>query len=185
VRIWPWPLLLVFVGCERGCLSNWLAERGLGHPAAGASAKGPTDLRGIDCSDGLARCQDGVVEVSIAYHYPDPCSGPAEKCRCPWERLGDCPGACAADGVELVVERERALRQLCAARPDEDFARRSGDAAAVVPCEATFACHGSTVIACGPPPAAVATCARGCAHEGDALEEEVDTVAASALLCSR
>jgi hypothetical protein len=179
-------IFLALCGCERGCVRDWLAERGLAHPAPGASAGGKgIDLRGFDCSDGLARCQEGVVEVSMAFHYPDPCDGPPEKCTCPWQRLGDCPVGCAADGVELVVPRERALLQLCAVRPDENLARPSGDAAVVAPCEGTFACIGATVVACGPPPAAVATCTRGCAHDGDVLDDALDVTAATALLCSR
>jgi hypothetical protein len=148
---------------------------------------GPITLGGVDCSDGLARCQGGVVEVSVSFHYPEPCSGPPEKCRCPWERLDDCPGACAADGVELVISRERARRQLCAPTAGESFAGPAGlgDADVVSPstCEGTYACFASTILACGPPRVAVAMCARGCA--GDTLEDPVPMSAATALLCSR
>jgi hypothetical protein len=191
VRRWPWLLLPVIVfalgGCQRGCLSNWLAERGLGPAPPGGTAvtNGPVSLSGVDCFDGLARCQAGVIEVSRAYHYPDPCNGPPESCRCPWERVDDCPAGCAADGVELVVPRERARLQLCAPLPSENIARPSGDAASVAPCEGTFRCNGATIVACGPPPAAVATCEKGCAAEGESLDDDMGASAAAALLCAR
>lgn len=183
----PLLLALLTTGCERGCLSSWLAERGVGPAPTGATTWAPQlPLSGVDCPEGLARCSSGIVSVSRAFHYSEPCKGPPEQCQCPWERLTDCPRGCAADGVEIDVPRHRAAAQLCAPAPDEIFARSPSLDAKLALCEATYMCTGGTVRACGPPPAAVATCTKGCAVDGQELEEEgVTASAATALLCAR
>jgi hypothetical protein len=120
------------------------------------------------------------VEGAVAFRYPEPCTGPPDRCRCPWERLGDCRSGCVADGVEIVVSREHALAQLCAPAPGEIVAFPVRDAASVAQCEGTFLCEGATVVACGPPPAAVAACVRG-----EVLDDPLTAPAATALLCAR
>ena len=68
----------------------------------------------VDCPDGLARCEDGTVSASRLATLRVPCVGPASACTCPWEAVAACPDGCAADGVEVVIERDRAAGQLCA-----------------------------------------------------------------------
>ena len=155
---------------------------------------GGLTLNGIDCSDGLARCTGGMVEVSRAYHYPDPCHGPEERCRCPWERIDECAQGCAADGVEQVMPGELAAKQLCAlpaGQSTEGIARPLTVDAGPPPLgtcdsEAGYRCVGSVVVACGPSPQRLATCIRGCAREGEALDDEgVGVAGVLAILCNR
>ena len=183
-------LALLSAGCERGCLSTWLAERGVGTapqgPVAPSKDRAHIALSSVDCPDGMARCGDGIVEGSRAYHYDDPCKGSPEQCQCPWERLGDCPHGCAADGVELDVPRERALEQLCAPPPGASLSRPPSPDATASACEDDYVCAGGVVVACGPPAVAVAACTKGCAREGQAIDDEqVTREAATAVLCRR
>jgi hypothetical protein len=168
-------------------------------------------MNAVDCPDGLARCIGGVVEVSRVSHYELPCTGSPETCLCPWDSLGDCPRGCAAEGVEAVIPRDRAFAQLCApdpADPTEAFARPSpGVAPPPGACETGgVRCVGSLVVAChesadpragaapgvadgvadGVTARTIATCLHGCAHEGDAIDEEaVADEAAVRILCAR
>jgi hypothetical protein len=196
-------LVVALCGCERGCLARWLEGHGAG-PATGPGTpgRGPPpsgDLGGlgaIDCPDGMARCGLGIVHVSRAYHYPDPCTLSPEQCQCPWERLGDCPNGCAADGVELDVPRERALTQLCAPGPRSGDDARASFSAVPPPgtiassCDLAYVCEKGVVVVCGPPAQAVAACTGGCAREGQGLDVDEETApvtpaAAVALLCKR
>jgi len=186
-------LPLVFLGgCERGCLTTWLTEHGVGEPAP--SSKHAVTFNGVDCPDGLARCIGGVVEVSRVSHYALPCSGPAEACMCPWDSVGACPAGCAADGVEAVVPRERALAQLCASDPAHPVARPVlPNASPPGACDdgvTGYRCLASIVVACtasdaGVRPRAVAACVHACAPGGDAIDEDDATdEGASRILCA-
>jgi hypothetical protein len=148
-------------------------------------------LGAVDCPDGLARCEEGVISVSRLATIPSPCHGPPEACRCPWDHAADCPGACAADGVEVVVDRDAAA-QLCA--PPTPW---TGAAPFVVPSSAPlpsptpceegdrFECLGALVVECASNSIA-GTCVRGCQRDGGALDDDrVSRVAAFAILCSR
>jgi len=198
---------LVLGGCERGCLSTWLAELGVGRPSA-TPPKGALPLSGVDCPDGLARCVGGVVEVSRASHYTLPCADPQAGCMCPWDSLGPCPLGCAADGVEVVVPPERALAQLCATDPASPVARPiaptamppgacddvresteppTTPAGPSTPDENVYRCLASIVVACSSSGGrkAVAACVRGCFHDGDTVdEEEADPDEAARILCA-
>src|SRR5947209_8781387 len=113
--------------CERGCLATWLSDRSPSPIAGGESPRGSSspdaagaafDLAGTDCSDGLARCVEGRVEISLAGHVPHPCGSPRERgnaCECPWRSVGQCATGCVKDGLEVVATGEVALVQLCAA----------------------------------------------------------------------
>jgi hypothetical protein len=142
----------------------------------------------IDCPDGLARCEGGGVWVSRIAVIPYPCNKPPPACECPWERVADCEGACVADGVEQVVDRQRARAQLCAPAPDAGpFVLRFGDATPAPACDegARFSCADSNVVDCGHT-RVVGRCLRGCAAESISAEDEgIDREAAFAILCSR
>jgi hypothetical protein len=110
--------VLGLAGCERGCLARTLSDRRTDAPDAAATF----DLGGTDCSDGLARCVDGRIEVSRAAHLPHPCApsgaSPEDRrrlCECPWDLAGRCASGCAVDGVEVVATADVAATQLCAA----------------------------------------------------------------------
>ena len=208
-------LALALSGCERGCLSRWLEDHGAGTapgprtPGRGAAPSGDPagiTLAAVDCPDGMARCGQGIVQVSRAYHYPEPCTGSPEQCTCPWERLGDCPHGCAAEGLEVDVPRERAMTQLCAPPPasSDPAAASVGDARAHVDafsappppdavataCDVGYVCDKGIVVACGPPARAVAACTAGCARDGQGIDvddesEPVPPAAAVAVLCRR
>ena len=121
---------------------------------------------------------------------PMPCRGPASACACPWEALGDCPGRCAADGVEIVVERARAVAQLCALGGDSAVPAAppapTADASDVL-CEEgqRYLCAGGRVVECVSRQA-VGRCVRGCFAEGTSIDDDgVNREAAFAILCSR
>jgi hypothetical protein len=178
--------LLLLCGCERGCLASWLAGKSGRDPQGASSAAAAWG--GVDCPHGLARCAGGVVEASVFATLPSPCSGPPERCTCPWQRVGACPAACVADGVEIVVERDAALARLCAVASDADtFARPLPAPAAPPPggCDGErYRCSGGTLVGCSPL-RAVAQCLRGCAREGEEIDDDVSEAAAAALLCAR
>ena len=152
----------------------------------------------MDCPDGLARCEEGTVSVSRLAMVPVPCRGSASTCSCPWEALGDCPRGCAADSVEIVVERARAIAQLCAPGVDAGIlaappgpAPDGGD----VLCEEgqRYLCAGGRVVDCasggavgGAVGGAIGRCVRGCFAEGTSIDDDgVSREAAFAILCSR
>lgn len=120
-------LALALGGCERGCLSRWLAEKGVGGAPRPAGSASGLSLEGTDCSDGLLRCVDGRVEASIAAHLPHPCSAEnaaeaRQACTCPWETIAQCSSGCVMDGLEVIGERgDGGAMQLC--RPDAPVAR--------------------------------------------------------------
>lgn len=122
------------------------------------------DLNGVDCSDGLARCAGGHVEISRAAHISFPCSGP--RCACPWEAAGECPRGCLAEGEEVVVPAAVAHLQLC--RSEEALTRpvTAADQAEVTICdEEGVACVDAVVRACGAagqPATPIVRCAHGC-----------------------
>jgi hypothetical protein len=179
---------LVCAGCERGCARSWLGEHGVGSEGR-RQPPGSAPLDAIDCADGLARCSGGVVEASRRTTLPWPCHGTPEQCACPWERVDDCSGGCVADGVEAVVPRDRAVRQLCA--PEADAGPVATPAAASeIPrgCDEgqAYRCEGDVVTGCVAN-AVVARCLRGCVMEGTGLDDDrpLGREAAAAILCSR
>lgn len=172
-------LVLFVSGCERGCLSRWLAERGVGGGApegsGGAAPPGKPrtlDLSGTDCSDGLLRCTGGRVEASRAAHLPHPCGaarmGEREPaCQCPWDVVGACPSGCASDGLEAIgAPTDAGVAQLC--RPDVPVARPvlPGDPIPIDICaHEGVACVDGIVRTCeapGQPVRALAMCLDGC-----------------------
>ena len=188
--------LFLLCGCQRGCLSTWIRDRG----AASKIATPLTMMRGIDCPDGLARCVGGAVEVSHVARIPRPCppSNKPEECQCPWEAVGECPRGCAEEGTIVVVPPDRASSRLCAPDPANPSARPVvGIPAPPGACDTLgYRCMGSLVIACSPAPGDAgavaapvarpfAACVRGCAQEGEALgEEEADPEGAARILCA-
>ena len=174
-------------GCERGCARDWLDENG-GRPGA-PSPRGSLPLDAVDCPDGLARCESGVVSASRMATVPARCHGPPSVCECPWDPVATCDAGCTAEGVEVVVERGRARPQLCApVAGTAPFAvPRQPPAAAAAPCDEgeRYECRGAAVIECASN-TVVATCLRGCDEDGGAIDDDgVNRVAAFAILCSR
>ena len=180
-------LILSLAGCERGCARSWFEERGLGsegrRPPPGAGA-----LNAVDCPDGLARCNDGIVEVSRLAMISQPCRGTPEQCACPWERVGECDRGCVVDGLEVVAERDKASTQLCAPEPDAGVIARTLPVTSPSGCdeEQLYRCAGGAVVACAER-AVVGMCVRGCVSEGASVGGElaVSREAAFAILCSR
>jgi hypothetical protein len=178
--------LLAAAGCERGC--GLLGEHGTASPNATSAVPRPV----IDCPDGLARCEEGTVSVSRLAALPVPCSGPAGSCICPWEALEPCPGPCAAEGAEIVVDRALARAQLCAPGPEAGAmavpmvgppATDDGD----MPCDEgdRYRCAGGRVVECVTR-APIGRCLRGCFTDGTSIGDDgVSREAAFAILCSR
>jgi hypothetical protein len=164
---------LVFVpGCDRGC--GALLDRVTdGHGSRSTAFGKDLPLGGLDCPDGLARCEQGVISVSRLATIPSPCNGPPEACRCPWDRAADCPGPCAADGVEVVVDRDAAA-QLCAPHGGRSFVLPSPvPVPSPAPCEEgdRFECTGDSVVECAANTIA-GTCLHGCQRDGGAVDDD-------------
>lgn len=198
-------LVLAVSGCERGCLAQWLGERGIGggtpEGSGGAAPQGKSrtlDLSGTDCSDGLLRCRDGHVEASRAAHLLHPCGGrksgergPA--CECPWDLVATCPSGCASEGLEVLgAATDAGTAQLC--RPDAPVARPvlPGDPIGADICAAAgVACVDGIVRICeatGQPTRALATCLHGCQpHVGIDIEpgESTNPDGLVSILCLR
>jgi hypothetical protein len=92
--------------------------------------------------------------------------------------------------VEIVVERARAARQLCAPEGHAGVfaaAVPPGLDAGEVPCEEgdRYRCAGGRVVDCASN-AAIGHCLRGCFAEGTSIDDDgVSREAAFAILCSR
>jgi hypothetical protein len=177
--------ILSLCSCERGCAREWLGERGVGPSASVAAAP----MNAVDCPDGLARCEEGVVEGSRLASIPQPCKGLPKDCACPWDRLGSCGAGCVVNDAELVVDRGHALAQLCAPSPDAGTyaAPPPTDIQPTTACDEgdTYACSGGLVVACQTN-AVVARCVRGCFAPGAGVGDDLaNREAAVALLCSR
>lgn len=157
-------------------------------PALGGAAQGLGLSDVVDCPDGLARCEASVVSASRLATVARACTAPPSGCSCPWEVVGQCPRGCAADGVQVVVERALATAQLCAPGADagvlaDPVSGMSGNAG----CEEgeTYRCSAGLVLEC-PSGAALGRCVRGCYVDGAAIQDEgVQREAAFAILCSR
>jgi hypothetical protein len=188
-------LALLLPGCERGCARDWLVRQGVlegvpGAPAApGAPPRNP--LSAIDCSDGLARCSAGVVEVSELAVIPQPCNQLPPRCVCPWSAAATCEAGCVAEGAEVVVDRSLAARQLCAPSQDAGTVMRVTPAGSPTPAAGCsdgqlFRCVGRDVVSCREN-AIVGTCVRGCFAPDAVLDDSapLDREAAFAILCSR
>jgi hypothetical protein len=208
----PWrltasvALLFVLGGCERGCLSRWIAERGAPPSPGGATASPDRglELAGTDCSDGLLRCVGGRIEASRLAHLPHPCgadrSGEAHRaaCACPWDPLGRCASGCAVDGLEVLgAPSDAGAAQLC--RPDAPVARPllPDDPAPTEVCAGrSVACVDGIVRTCeaaGRVTRPLAVCLHGCAMAVaiDSTGDTADPGAAArpdglvAILCQR
>jgi hypothetical protein len=170
-------LLVLLSGCERGCLTTWLAERGGGGQrptASGGStpmSRRSMDLSGTDCSDGLLRCVGGHVEASRATHLPHPCGSTSTReqpaCVCPYDPIAICSSGCAEDGLEVIGEATDAgAAQLC--RPEMPVARPllPGEPAPTDICvDEGITCREAIVRTCdgaGQPTRALAHCLYGC-----------------------
>jgi hypothetical protein len=179
-------LLVTLPACERGCASRWFTEHGVGPRGVKPPAAAP--LWAVDCPDGLARCSGGIVEASRLATIAQPCKGSAESCKCPWERVGECDQGCVADEVDVVVERDVALRQLCALPPGAGAVARSLSSRSPAACDEDelYRCVDGSIVACDER-AFVAACARGCVRDSASLERDtpVSREAAFAILCSR
>jgi hypothetical protein len=176
-------------GCERGCLSRWLSDKGGAASGESGEGRGVT-LSAVDCPDGIARCGAGTVSISRPYHYAVPCTGSPEQCACPWERLGDCPEACVAEGVEIDLPKDLAIAQLCAPRPNVTaFVGPPHGDELVTQCDEGYLCKASLVIACGVASRAIGLCAFGCVRDGQSIDpedgQELTAAGASAILCLR
>jgi hypothetical protein len=201
-RSWVVGAFVALAGCDRGC-DGCLGKAGTGAtPSLGLES---LPLRAVDCPDGLARCENGVVSVSRLAILPMPCPGPPGACTCPWETVDECASGCAADGVELTVERARARTQLCAPGPDDRAYAAPLDATpsppvapapwdatpsppvAPAPCEEgeRYRCAGGHVIECASN-LALGRCVKGCFAEGTSIgDDAVSRETAFAILCSR
>jgi len=181
-------LLASEAGCGRGCgavLRSWVGGREPERSGTAAAA----GIGRADCPDGLARCEQGVVSVSRLATIPVPCHGPPAACTCPWERAASCPGACAADSVEVVMEKDRAAAQLCApAVAAPPYVLQSPAAVAgAPPCQegSRFECSAGSIVECASG-SFVGRCLKGCERDGASADDDrVDRVAAFAILCSR
>jgi hypothetical protein len=200
-------LTLALSACERGCLSRRLEDRSLTPTTGGEGPRGsarqdagPTfDLAGTDCSDGLARCTAGRVEVSIAGHIPHPCSTPnapipqAEKagsCECPWRVVASCDSGCVKDGLEVVATSEVAIAQLCASTEPLLRPLLPSESTSVSICaDEGVSCVEGVVRVCaqrGQPVQLAAACAHGCAAGISVDQEDVGTGdGRAAILCQR
>ena len=184
--------------CDHGC--GWLGGV-VGGATPGATGSLPAPA--VDCPDGLARCEDGTVSASHLATLRVPCVGPASACTCPWEAVAACPDGCAAEGVEVVIERDLAAGQLCAPGRDAGLLAapplRAADAgvlaASPLPgvdggetvCEEgdRYRCAGGRVVECASA-ATAGFCVRGCFAEGMSIDDDgVSREAAFAILCSR
>jgi hypothetical protein len=206
MRLAPLAIVCIaLVGCDRGCGRDTL-DRARPSPSAPVASQ-PFPLNAVDCPDGLARCRDGVVEISRLFSYPVPCTGPAERCTCPWDRLSPCDHGCVAEEIELALPRDRAFSQLCAPSPSQPVARApvAGTTVPKAACDGElYRCVAGNVVACASDdgtsaaspqrgqhqddagPAVVATCAHGCADEGDFLDDgRITRDQAALLLCRR
>jgi len=154
----------------------------------GRRQPGSAPLNAIDCADGLARCSAGMVEVSRRTSLPWPCRGTPEQCACPWERVDGCARRCVADGVEVVVPKDRAAGQLCETAADAGpvtTPASQGETPRGCDEGQAYRCEGDVVTACREN-AVVARCLRGCVAEGSGLDDDVpvDREGAAAILCS-
>jgi hypothetical protein len=169
--------------CDRGCARDWAEGRGVGG-LAGASLS----IHAQDCPDGLARCEEGTVLASRLATIPQPCKGPPGACSCPWEPVASCPDRCAADGVELVIDRAHAEAQLCAPRLDAGpFVVPTGSAVPAAVCEEgqRYRCTDALVVECASG-VVVGRCMQDCFAQAASIDDDdVSREAAFAMLCSR
>ena len=199
--------VVVLVGCDRGCASpraDWqvLAERSAGSPPNPGTTPGPGGggrswVRGTDCPDGLARCEDGRVWVSRLATLTAACGGASAPCVCPWDSIAACRGSCAAEGAVAVMDREKAAVQMCApagrageSRPlgATPFVRAlSPDTQPPSDCDDddAYRCSDSVVVDCALR-RGVGRCSNGCSGPGATLfGDGFDRESAFAILCSR
>jgi hypothetical protein len=165
-----------------------LREHGVGGPPPPTMPGSlPTDV--IDCPDGLARCNQGHVETSRLAVVARDCRGPEDACTCPWDPAGVCRNGCAADGLELVMERAMALAQLCAMIPDAGPVGVEAKGPIQSTCEEgqLYRCVAGAVVDCVTQ-WIVGSCVRGCVAPGASIDDDgipVRREAAFAILCSR
>ncbi len=182
-RRW-WVLLLALTGCQRGCLSAWIAEKA--DPSASSDPR--ERLMGFtDCSDGLVRCHAGIAQRSVGVAIPQACHSTPDNphaCDCPFAPVTTCADGCVAEDVTLVsADAKRAC-----APPKFELVSTEPHPPLVTTCEGEgtrFRCEKGAVFACADAGAEpIGACSRGCAVEGEQLDdEEVDLARAIGLLC--
>jgi hypothetical protein len=140
-----------------------------------ASQRAGSVLTEMDCPSGLARCEDGVVEVSVAATV-----GPDRAC--PFAVRGPCAQGCIAPGIVLIAQPEQASPRLC-----RGGALRVADAQAAKPAapliDIDYLCQDGKVGLAGASSGATRTCLRGCAQT-ELFGETVDLDSAALLLCA-
>ncbi len=176
-----WALLLALAACDRGCRTSQELR---------PLAKSLRDLQGVDCPDGLARCEAGSVSVSRLATLPSTCASSPQGCVCPWDAVGECSNGCVDEGVVLAVERSLATVQLCVASSDAGLPAVPWAGSVLPPTtcddEDSYRCTGGSVVDCRSA-TPVGSCVRGCYRDGASLPNEatVTRERAFALLCSR
>lgn len=184
-----------FTGCERGCLMRGWTEKQEGPPPSASGQTTPLDLRGVDCADGLLRCNGGVIETSLVGHLPAKClanernerrmrseKAPAE-CICPWSAIGQCRSGCANDNLEIVAtDLDAGASQMC--KPLQPYARPilPEDHASIEVCaDDGISCRDGIVTTCvaASPSRPIAHCIFGCALGVSLAEEPEDGPAAN------
>lgn len=184
-------VFLSLAGCEKGCLSGWARDHGVGGALPRASNE--VSLDGTDCSDGLARCVSGRVETSRAAHLPHPCTTPEGRtCACPWGAGSSCDAGCVEERLEVVAPADVAEVQLC--RPAAPVVRPvlPGEPRGAGICDAAgVTCVDGRLRACdapGKPVRVVAACVHGCEPRIGLSSEHGDPATldgAAAILCAR
>jgi hypothetical protein len=182
-------MLFATASCARGCGVDGAARR-TDHVPTAIGARGAPSVDGVDCPDGLARCQGGTVLASRLAILPRPCRLPEGACTCPWDVAGTCERGCAADGAEVTVDRPRVMAQLCAPPRDAGpFAvSPPPDIPPTSPCdeEELYRCARGEVVDCTLR-TTIGACLHGCVAEAASVargDVRVDREAAFAILCS-
>ncbi|MGH7439000.1 MAG: hypothetical protein ACRENE_25205, partial [Polyangiaceae bacterium] len=181
-RVCGWALLLSLAACDPGCATSQKLR---------PLAKSLRALQGVDCPDGLARCEAGSVSVSRLTTLPGTCAGTPQGCACPWDVAGECLNGCVLEGLELVVEPPRATAQLCAppAGAPSPAVPWAGSVLPPTPCDEgdAYRCAGGAVLDCRSA-TPVGSCVGGCYRDGASIADTTLALTrerAFALLCSR
>ena len=107
-RLCGWALLMTLAACDRGCRTSQELR---------PLAKSLRALQGVDCPDGLARCEAGSVLVSRLTTLPSTCGKLAARLRMPVGHGRGVPGR---------VRRRGARARRGAAASDGSARRRVG-----------------------------------------------------------
>lgn len=165
---------IALAGCERGCLTRWIAENKDGVKPTPSVRGQELDLNGVDCADGLLRCSAGTVETSRVSHLPARCANAvkgekrATECVCPWDAIAHCTSGCADENRTVIAtDLDGGASQMC--KPLQPFARPvlPEDHASVDVCaDDGITCRDGIVSVCvaaASPSRPIAHCIFGCA----------------------